>query len=76
MFYCEKCRIENGWPTSLMQSYGKCEMCDEVAECWGKPSKWLPASKKLYDAKKFYDANPDAPRDPVELNKWILAELP
>ena len=69
MFYCEKCRIENEWPQSLMQSRGPCEMCHESALCWDKSSKYLPGSKK------FYDANPNAPRDPMKLNEWILAQV-
>jgi hypothetical protein len=42
MFYCEKCRIENEWPESMVFSTGKCEMCDIIGECYDKPSSHLP----------------------------------
>lgn len=42
MFYCEACRIKNGWPDSLSQSSGKCECCDTRANCWDRPSSSLP----------------------------------
>lgn len=42
MFYCEACRINNDWPTSLGRSHGKCGCCNIVAECYDRPSSSLP----------------------------------
>ncbi|MCK4800069.1 hypothetical protein KAS31_03765 [Candidatus Parcubacteria bacterium] len=44
MFYCEECRIKKGWPKSIVGSYGRCEICGKVAECYDRPSKSLPAT--------------------------------
>lgn len=41
MFYCDKCRVKNGWPMSFMGSRGPCEVCDEVAVCNDTPSRYL-----------------------------------
>lgn len=46
MFYCEPCRVEKNWPESFMGSYGKCEICGEVADCHDVPSRWLPRPEK------------------------------
>ena len=43
MFYCETCRAENDWPESLIQSHGKCELCDFVGQCHDRSSKDLPS---------------------------------
>jgi len=51
MFYCEKCEEKYGWPDSLFKSYGKCEMCDKVAECNDVPSKYLPTPKIVKEEK-------------------------
>lgn len=37
MFACEQCCKKNEWPTWMMRSYGRCEMCDLVAECIDVP---------------------------------------
>ncbi len=51
MFYCEACRIKNGWPKSLSNesygpcsclSYGPCECCDKIGLCHDGPSYSLP----------------------------------
>jgi len=47
MFFCEKCRVKNEWPTSLGYpfmglSYGACEICHKVGECHDVPSSGLP----------------------------------
>lgn len=41
MFYCDKCKEKKGWPESWAKSYGKCEICDEVALCNDVPSSHL-----------------------------------
>jgi hypothetical protein len=45
MFYCEEDRIKNDWPCSLMQSYGRCELCGKTAVCYDRPSSSLPDPK-------------------------------
>jgi hypothetical protein len=45
MFYCEKCRIEKGWPESYSRSTGRCECCNEKTICHDVPSKHLPLPK-------------------------------
>jgi hypothetical protein len=42
MFYCESCRIKNGWPGVIPVSTGPCEMCGQVAACYDVASKYLP----------------------------------
>lgn len=42
MFFCNPCKIENGWPGLWTSSYGKCEVCNKVTECYDIPSKHLP----------------------------------
>jgi hypothetical protein len=44
VFYCEECRVKNGWPESIMgvHSFGCCEVCAETAPCWDVPSWKLP----------------------------------
>lgn len=56
MFYCDPCRVQNQWPNSLRQSYGKCEMCEKVSPCWDVPSKYLPTpSKKIKERWSSHD---------------------
>ena len=45
MFYCGTCEKDNEWPDSFIKSYGKCEMCDNVALCNDVPSRYLPMPK-------------------------------
>lgn len=45
MFFCEPCREERSWPDSMFTSYGRCEICDKVAECNDVPSRYLPVPK-------------------------------
>lgn len=42
MYFCEPCRKENNWPTSLMRSRGQCEICDYTAVCYSVPLYRLP----------------------------------
>lgn len=44
MFYCEKCRKEKHWPTGMLNSYGHCEVCGEIADCYDRLSGLLPSS--------------------------------
>lgn len=46
MFYCEKCRVERGWPESFGKSHGPCEICHTVAVCNDIPSRALPEPKR------------------------------
>lgn len=41
MFYCEGCRVENGWPGVVTTSFGRCEMCKEFEPCFDFPSYML-----------------------------------
>lgn len=45
MFYCEKCRKDQGWPEGFSTSYGPCEICKSVAICHDVPSNHLPLPK-------------------------------
>jgi hypothetical protein len=42
MFYCEDCRKKKGWPERFGTSYGRCEICGNVAVCYDTPSCDLP----------------------------------
>lgn len=42
MFYCNNCKIKNGWSYSFNESYGKCEVCGIVGVCNDVPSSRLP----------------------------------
>lgn len=53
MFYCEKCRIKKGWPKSITGSYGRCEICGKVAECYDRPSRSLPIPSYSEIARQF-----------------------
>lgn len=44
MFFCETCRVRNGWPESMAQSLGACEMCNGLKVCYDVPSKLLPTN--------------------------------
>lgn len=52
MFYCNKCKDEKGWPESWSKSYGKCEICDEVATCNDVPSSHLAYIRKQREMKE------------------------
>lgn len=49
MYFCEECRLENGWQESMSRSAGRCEMCEKGAICYDVPSKYLkrPEPKPL-----------------------------
>ena len=44
MFFCEECRQKRNWnvPKAFTFSYGRCEICREVAECYVRPYSGLP----------------------------------
>jgi len=42
MFYCEPCRKKRNWPGITLASYGPCEICRVVSNCYDCPSKYLP----------------------------------
>lgn len=42
MFYCEQCRVTNEWPTSMVTSHGRCELCGKGASCWDRHISSLP----------------------------------
>jgi hypothetical protein len=49
MFYCEKCRVDNDWPTGILggpTSMGMCEMCERgPVQCYDIPWRALPDPK-------------------------------
>lgn len=47
MFYCERCRVKNEWPTSMANSYGQCEVCGVERRCYDRSSVTLPPLKHL-----------------------------
>ena len=43
MFYCESCRLKNGWPKSSSRWWSVCEMCGAGStDCNDIPSQALP----------------------------------
>ena len=42
MYYCEECRKIKGWPESLAQSRGPCEVCGKTRTCHDRKSSDLP----------------------------------
>lgn len=46
MFYCDPCAQKYGWPMTLRQSHGKCEMCEDTTLCNDIPSRLLPDKPK------------------------------
>lgn len=40
MFYCKKCRKKD-WPRSAVISFGPCELCGHLTNCYDFPSKYL-----------------------------------
>lgn len=42
MFYCDSCRKAKGWPESIAQSFGACELCGNGRYCHDVPSSILP----------------------------------
>lgn len=49
MFYCERCRVINGFPQGIAPHYGPCEMCGNKAACWSVHSSQCkrPTQRKL-----------------------------
>ena len=45
MFYCNPCGEKRGWPQSLMQSRGTCELCGKTMTCNHVQSSMLPLPK-------------------------------
>ena len=43
MLYCESCRVRERWPKTVVRSYGPCDLCGEVQDCYDAPSHLLPA---------------------------------
>lgn len=41
MFYCEPCRVKNGYPEGIGFSRGPCELCGKLANCYDVPSSYL-----------------------------------
>lgn len=46
MFYCDDCKKKNDWPSSVVVSRGKCEVCGVETICNSTPSKYLPIGDK------------------------------
>lgn len=49
MFFCDPCRVANGWPGIVALSRGPCEVCGTVADCYDVPSKHLPEPVRVVD---------------------------
>ena len=45
MFYCDDCAKENDYPTSIVKSVGRCELCGKEAICNDVSSSRLPKPK-------------------------------
>ena len=45
MFYCNPCGEPRGWPLSMMQSRGTCELCGEATTCNHVSYAMLPLPK-------------------------------
>lgn len=33
MFFCDPCRLQNGWREGILRSRGPCEVCGKFADC-------------------------------------------
>jgi hypothetical protein len=42
VFYCEDCAKASNLPATIKQSYGPCELCSKVTQCYDKASETLP----------------------------------
>lgn len=52
MFYCEPCRVRNGWPLTLgIKSEGPCEECEQLTTCHDVPA-YLVTDELAYAAKE------------------------
>jgi hypothetical protein len=38
MFFCKTCADDNKWPTSMEQSWGRCEVCGAIRRCNDVPA--------------------------------------
>jgi hypothetical protein len=47
MLFCEDCRINKGWPDSLVWPRTKCEVCGATGECYDVPAVMLIPEDKL-----------------------------
>lgn len=50
MFFCKKCGEAKQWPESMVKSYGRCEVCEEVAICNDIPAGRLASHDALQAA--------------------------
>lgn len=78
MFYCEPCRVQEGWPLTLgVKSHGTCEVCGNVAVCHdvqsallSDPERYRAVELSLIDqgGRKVLEAiRGDRPADEVEM---------
>lgn len=49
MFFCDHCKDKNNWPSGIVKSHGKCEVCGQTDLCSDIPSKFLPPPKHSKD---------------------------
>jgi hypothetical protein len=70
MFFCEECRIERGWPGSILgpRSYGPCEVCRKTGPCHDVPSSALSHSKPV--KMKELREEPEEPEEPERKSAW------
>lgn len=63
MFYCPGCGAERGWPQTLHISYGKCEICRKIVDCYECAASLLPTPT--------LDAEPDEHQEALKrLRNW------
>ncbi len=60
MFFCEPCRLGNGWPESMAISYGKCEVCGNTRPTYDVPTSALPAPTERGQDMNEDEAYPNA----------------
>ena len=61
MFFCERCRIPNRWPTGFGGSTGTCVLCGKHTVCYDVPTKHLPKSKPVCDSMTGESTDPASP---------------
>ena len=58
MFYCDDCAKENDYPTSIVKSVGRCELCGKEAICNDVSSSRLPKPKAFICDAEIQGLNP------------------
>ena len=71
MFYCNNCATKNGYPESMFKTFGRCESCEQHAECNEVQSSRLPKSNHKIDPErgiiiKYPDSCPKCKGDDIQ----------